>query len=79
MPFTIFLDLERGELTEPGVIARITFKAVTGHRGERPREVIFKIFTAFLDWSVLVHLTKMCAPGGGGGGGGGGGQRKYPP
>ena len=39
LPF--FLIRKRGELTELGVIA--------GHKGERPREEIFKIFTAFLD------------------------------
>ena len=62
LPF--FLIWKRGELTNPGVIAKMTFKAVTGHNGERPREGIFKIFTVFLDWRVLVHLTRMWAPGG---------------
>ena len=62
LPF--FLTWKRGELVEPGVIARMTFKAVTGHSGERPSEEILRILTALRDWRVLVHLTRIWAPGG---------------
>ena len=47
LPF--FLTWKRGELVEPGVMARMTFKAMTGQRGERPSEGIFRILTAFRD------------------------------
>ena len=46
------------------MIAKMTLRALTGHSGERPSEGIFKIFTAFRDWRVLVHFTRMSAPGG---------------
>ena len=62
VPF--FLTWKRGELVEPGVIARMTFKAVTGHSGERPSEGILRILTALRDWRVLIHLTRMWVPGG---------------
>ena len=47
LPF--FLTWKRGELVEPGVMASMTLRAVTGHSGERPSDGILRIFTALRD------------------------------
>ena len=62
LPF--FLTWKRGEFFDPGVIAKMTLRALTGHSGERPSEGILRIFTALRDWRVLVHFTRIWAPGG---------------
>ena len=51
-------------MSDPGVIAKMTLRALTGHRGDLPNAGILIIFTAFLLWRVLLHLMRIWAPGG---------------
>ena len=45
-------------------MAKMAFKALTGQRGDLPRDGTLMILTVFLLWRVLLHLMRMWAPGG---------------
>ena len=53
-----------GELLEPGVLESNFLTAATGHKGDLPRDGIFKTLTLSLFCKVLDHFTKRLIPGG---------------
>ena len=56
--------LEKGVISRPRVIWSKFLTALIGRIGLAPKDGIFKIFMAFLDWRAFVHLTIIWMPGG---------------
>ena len=53
------LTWNKGELSEPGVMAKMALRALTGQRGDLPRAGTLMILTVSLFWRVLLHLMRI--------------------
>ena len=53
------LTWNKGELSEPGVMAKMALRALTGQMGDLPRAGTLMILTVSLFWRVLLHLMRI--------------------